>query len=116
MPQARLQAGATGLPIDPSAPFDALTYYTGLRAIGVNPCIHQRSDGGFGVCHTVGRNNGVTGDVGPFSLWATTGDPDWSIRKAYAFSVWDNRPASDLPIQFQYVALGAEPAAEPVAL
>ncbi len=40
-----------------------------------------------------------------------TGDPDWSIRKAYVFAAWDNRPASDLPIERQYVELGAEPEA-----
>jgi hypothetical protein len=99
------------IPVDPAAPFDAHAYYTGLRAIGVNPCIHQRSDGGFGESGVVGRNNGVTGDVAPYSLWAMTGDPDMSLRKAYVFAAWDNRPASDLPIECQYVELGAEPEA-----
>ncbi|MCA6107725.1 hypothetical protein [Bradyrhizobium cenepequi] len=86
--------------IDPSTPFCARTYYAGLRALNVNPCIRQKSDGGFAEFSAVGHE---VGDVSKLARWAMTADPDWSIRKAYAFSVWDNRPASEC----QLVPLGA---------
>lgn len=86
--------------------FDARTYYAGLRALGANPCVRQHHDGGLAEQFAVGQAGGVTGDVGPFYDWARRGDPDWALRREYAHAVWDNRPASDLPVAYQFVELG----------
>src|ERR1041384_8087784 len=94
--------------VDPAAPFDAHAFYAGLRALDVNPCIHQQPDGSLWESNAVGH---TVGDASQLNRWAMTGDPDMSLRKAYAFTAWDNRPASDLPTHFQYVPLGAEQAA-----
>lgn len=93
-------AALVGTTIDPTAPFDAHTYYAGLRALNANPGIRQQPDGSVGEYCEVGH---TVGDVSQLVRWAITGDPDWSLRKAYAFSAWDNRPASEC----QYVPLGA---------
>jgi hypothetical protein len=79
--------------------------YAGLRAAGANPCVRQHHDGGIGEQFAVGCS--VTGDVTPLYDWARKGDSDWALRREYARSVWDNRPASDLPTVCQFVPLGA---------
>jgi hypothetical protein len=87
--------------------FDAHAFYAGLRAAGANPCVRQHHDGGLAEQFAVGQAGGVTGDVTPFYDWAREGDSDWALRGAYARSVWDNRQASDLPVAYQFVELGA---------
>jgi hypothetical protein len=84
--------------------FNAHAFYSGLRAAGANPCVRLHHDGGLAEQFAVGC--GVTGDVEPLYAWAMEADSDWAMRKAYACSVWDNRPASDLPIAYQFVELG----------
>jgi hypothetical protein len=88
--------------VDPSAPFDAHTYYAGLRALNVDPNIHER-DGSLWEYSAVGH---TVGDVSQLVRWAMAGDPDSSLRREYAFAAWSNRPASDLPIECQCVPLG----------
>ena len=95
---------ATTDSINPMTPFDAHTYYAGLRALGANPCIYRLPDGAFAeIISHVDR----TGDEGPLNMWAMKSDSDWKQRKLYAREVWESRPASETPVQFQYVPLGA---------
>jgi hypothetical protein len=98
------ESGRPTISVDRSTPFDAHAYYAGLRALNVNPSIHQLRDGHLWEYNEVGHK---VGDVSELVAWAAMGDPDSSLRRAYAFAVWDNRPASDLPVECQYVPLGA---------
>jgi hypothetical protein len=98
------QSDRPTISVDPDAPFDAHEFYAGLRALNVNPCIRRQPDGGFWESNAVGH---TVGDVSQLVRWARAGDPDSSLRRAYAFTAWDNRPASDLPLECQLVPLGA---------
>jgi hypothetical protein len=87
------------------APFDAHTYYAALRDLGANPCLSQDLYRGLGEHFRVGRNNGV-GDTSRLHDWAMNEDPEGLRRNEHARSVWEARPASDRPIQMQFVPLG----------
>ncbi|MGY3409538.1 hypothetical protein ACVWZV_005651 [Bradyrhizobium sp. GM5.1] len=90
--------------VDPSTPFDAHEFYAGLRVLNADPGIHQRPDGGFWEYCAVGH---LVGDVSELYRWADSGDPDGVSRKVYVFAAWDTRPASELPVEYQFVPLGA---------
>lgn len=48
-----------------------------------------------------------TGDAAPLNLWALSEDPDRRLCRNYMRAVWEaGRPASDLPVQCQFVPLG----------
>jgi hypothetical protein len=73
-------------------PFDAHTYYSGLRAIGADPCVRQYEHGDSlveSVSHL-----GRTGDSGSLNRWAIYEDPDRRLcQKIYALRM--GGPASE---------------------
>ena len=85
-------------------PFDAHTYYAGLRAIGAEPCVRRYEHGGSLVEFYLAL--GRTGDSGPLNRWAIYEDPDRRLCRNYMRSVWEAWPASALPVQCQFVPLG----------
>jgi hypothetical protein len=88
-----------------SAPFDAHTFYSGLRSIGADPLVAQMPDGSLGEYAMIGANNGV-GDTRALYAWAVSGDPDGSLRSQYARSIWKSRPAGDSCTELQWAPLG----------
>lgn len=67
-------------------PFDAHAYYSGLRALGADPCVRRYEHGGSlveSISHLA-----RSGDAGPLNLWACFEDPDRQLRRNYMLSVW----------------------------
>ena len=76
--------------VDPSTPFFAGTYYTGLRAEGCDPVIR---DGGLHM---------LLNGASEFGAWAALHDPDGSARLEYARAAWAARTSND-----EIILLGA---------
>lgn len=76
--------------IDPSTPFCAYTYYTGLRAEGGNPFV---ANGGLYQSVTGGSKT-----AREFNEWATRHDTDGALRLEYARAMWATRASNDAVI------------------
>lgn len=83
---------AASITIDPSTPFCAYTYYTGLRAEGRDPIVR---DGAF--CVRVGDSS-----ENNFGQWAALRDPSGDLRLDYARALWAARTSDD-----EVILLGA---------
>lgn len=86
-----LDANAS-ITVDPSTPFCAYTYYTGLRAEGRDPIVR---DGAFFV--SVGDSL-----VNNLDRWAALRDPSGDERLDYARALWAARTSDD-----EVILLGA---------
>ena len=88
-----LAATAT-INIDPSTPFCAYTFYTGLRAQGCDPIVRNG-----GLHWRIGES--LMGNLGE---WAARHDPGGKLQMDYARSMWAARTSDD-----EVILLGAAP-------
>jgi hypothetical protein len=85
-------------------PFCAATYFKKWRELGGNPYVVVHG-GRFGIHFSTYRLDHDRVDA--LHRWARHEDEDRTQQWKYAQSVWNARPASDQPIELQFVPLGA---------
>jgi hypothetical protein len=85
------------IPLGVATPFDAHSFYVSQRAMGMNPRVTE-TDIHFGPA--------IKDDAKQQLRQASQLDPHYVMRRTYAQSVWQSRPASDLRIEHQFVPLG----------
>jgi hypothetical protein len=82
-------------------PFCAATYFKKMHEFGGKPYVVVR-DGGTCIGGSVIADDKIQRTMD----WAFYEDPDHALRAKYARSVWEARPASDLPTEYQIIPLG----------
>lgn len=86
-----LDANAS-ITVDPSTPFCAYSYYSGLRAEGRDPIVRN------GALHVLVKESSENN----YGRWAALRDPSGDLRLDYARAMWAARTSDD-----EVILLGA---------